>query len=278
MTALDRRVDPRNSVLIPTGPGRPLSARLRVDQAHPFFFDHPLDHVPGLLLLEAAVQIAQMRTPGPKFVSRIEARFLKFAQFTAPISVTAQDTIGSGLQTYSVAIGQNRDLRARILVELSDYSGPFAPDGPRREAPVPPCEKSLVNKARPENVLIGTPRIAPPGIETQILPPPPNCRLSDSARLLHPLYLLESFMQLQRYLNSIRRDTSRMRDILTGVSFTQLAPIADPMAPLVLRGTTEFVETSRGRLVRGASIETGGCTFAECTLHSALAVRARKSA
>jgi 2-oxo-3-(phosphooxy)propyl 3-oxoalkanoate synthase len=33
--------------------------RLRVDQAHPVLFDHPVDHVPGMLLLEAARQAGQ---------------------------------------------------------------------------------------------------------------------------------------------------------------------------------------------------------------------------
>ncbi len=36
--------------------------RLRVDTAHPVFFDHPLDHVPGMLLLEAARQAVRAGT------------------------------------------------------------------------------------------------------------------------------------------------------------------------------------------------------------------------
>ncbi|WP_280409454.1 AfsA-related hotdog domain-containing protein [Nocardia brasiliensis] len=35
-----------------------MSFRLAFDPAHPFFFDHPMDHVPGMLLLEAARQAA----------------------------------------------------------------------------------------------------------------------------------------------------------------------------------------------------------------------------
>lgn len=31
-------------------------AQVLVDQSHPFFFEHPVDHVPGLLLIEAARQ------------------------------------------------------------------------------------------------------------------------------------------------------------------------------------------------------------------------------
>jgi 2-oxo-3-(phosphooxy)propyl 3-oxoalkanoate synthase len=36
--------------------GHVYAAQVHVDLEHPFFFDHPVDHVPGLLLIEAARQ------------------------------------------------------------------------------------------------------------------------------------------------------------------------------------------------------------------------------
>ncbi|MEU0956176.1 ScbA/BarX family gamma-butyrolactone biosynthesis protein [Streptomyces niveus] len=48
------RTSPTDVVLSPTG--RPGSWHLRVDTRHPILFDHPVDHVPGMLLLEAARQ------------------------------------------------------------------------------------------------------------------------------------------------------------------------------------------------------------------------------
>ena len=39
---------------------RRYSARLQVDLEHPFFFDHPLDHVPGLLVFEGCSQLAMI--------------------------------------------------------------------------------------------------------------------------------------------------------------------------------------------------------------------------
>jgi hypothetical protein len=41
-----------------------ISAALVVDQAHPVFFDHPLDHVPGTLLIEAHRQAASAAVVG----------------------------------------------------------------------------------------------------------------------------------------------------------------------------------------------------------------------
>ncbi|MFD6311039.1 ScbA/BarX family gamma-butyrolactone biosynthesis protein [Streptomyces nigra] len=49
------RASAADVVLAPAAaPGR---WRLRVDTGHAVFFDHPLDHVPGMLLLEAACQV-----------------------------------------------------------------------------------------------------------------------------------------------------------------------------------------------------------------------------
>lgn len=55
---------PDHVVLATAEGGRPGRWELRIDPAHPVFFDHPVDHVPGLLLLEAARQAAHAVTPG----------------------------------------------------------------------------------------------------------------------------------------------------------------------------------------------------------------------
>lgn len=54
---------------------------LHVDETNPIMFDHPLDHVPGALLLEAIRQAlrAQTRTPHLDFV-RFDAAFLKIVE------------------------------------------------------------------------------------------------------------------------------------------------------------------------------------------------------
>lgn len=50
---------------------------LRVDTSNPILFDHPLDHVPGVLLIEAVRQVLrlELRNPRLDFVD-FEARFL----------------------------------------------------------------------------------------------------------------------------------------------------------------------------------------------------------
>jgi 2-oxo-3-(phosphooxy)propyl 3-oxoalkanoate synthase len=55
------KVNPANSVLTPlraSGEPRGYEASLVIERSDPTFFDHPLDHVPGLLLLEGIQQVA----------------------------------------------------------------------------------------------------------------------------------------------------------------------------------------------------------------------------
>ncbi|MEU0407730.1 ScbA/BarX family gamma-butyrolactone biosynthesis protein [Streptomyces griseorubiginosus] len=82
--------------------GRPLDVRagadprrgawpLRVNWAHPTLFDHPTDHVPGMLLLEAARQAAQcLAGPDPVLVASMTNRFHRYVEFDTPCLVRAR--------------------------------------------------------------------------------------------------------------------------------------------------------------------------------------------
>jgi hypothetical protein len=70
-------------------------APLVIDRSHPFFFDHPLDHVPGLLLIEgtrqAGTAISHLFYDVPFDLSFIlnwlEVHFTNFAELTSPVAV-----------------------------------------------------------------------------------------------------------------------------------------------------------------------------------------------
>lgn len=51
------------------------------DARHPLFFDHPVDHVPGMLLIAAALDAFANRFPGFS-IARIDARFLDYIDLT----------------------------------------------------------------------------------------------------------------------------------------------------------------------------------------------------
>ncbi|MFD8691658.1 ScbA/BarX family gamma-butyrolactone biosynthesis protein [Streptomyces sp. NPDC059651] len=83
--------------LSPTG--APGLWQLRVDTGHPLFFDHPVDHAPGMLLLEAALQAAQSMThPRRMAPVGMETLFKRYVELDAPCLIGARalpdDTMG----------------------------------------------------------------------------------------------------------------------------------------------------------------------------------------
>ncbi|WP_367320179.1 ScbA/BarX family gamma-butyrolactone biosynthesis protein [Streptomyces sp. HUAS ZL42] len=90
------RVLPADVVLAPDG--RPGRWQLRVDTGHPVFFDHPLDHVPGMLLLEAARQAARLRTPGRRAPVSYHAAFHRYAELDEPTWIEATGDDGTHVQ------------------------------------------------------------------------------------------------------------------------------------------------------------------------------------
>ncbi|WP_330301396.1 ScbA/BarX family gamma-butyrolactone biosynthesis protein [Streptomyces sp. NBC_00503] len=76
-------------VLSPTG--RPGQWLLRVDPSHPILFDHPVDHAPGMLLLEAARQAAHAACGGgDDVVLSLESEFIRYVELDAPCRIEAR--------------------------------------------------------------------------------------------------------------------------------------------------------------------------------------------
>ncbi|MEW1647206.1 ScbA/BarX family gamma-butyrolactone biosynthesis protein [Streptomyces sp. NPDC091219] len=95
--------------------GRPLDGEegwpLRVNWLHPTLFDHPTDHVPGMLLLEAARQAAQrLLGPDAVLVTGMANRFHRYVEFDAPCFVRARlcpSAHGDGAHEVRVTAEQN---------------------------------------------------------------------------------------------------------------------------------------------------------------------------
>ncbi|MER6349191.1 ScbA/BarX family gamma-butyrolactone biosynthesis protein [Streptomyces sp. NPDC001595] len=64
---------------------------LRNDPGHHLLFDHPVDHVPGLALLEAADQAARaLLAPVPLAATAIEATYWRYVEFDLPCWIEAE--------------------------------------------------------------------------------------------------------------------------------------------------------------------------------------------
>lgn len=98
------RERPEDVVLSPTE--TPNRWQLRADLTHPILFDHPVDHAPGMLLLEAARQAAHTMATRPSTVVAMDTEFIRYAEFDAPCWVWT-DPLPSDVQG-----------RRRVLVTL----------------------------------------------------------------------------------------------------------------------------------------------------------------
>ncbi|WP_078942832.1 ScbA/BarX family gamma-butyrolactone biosynthesis protein [Streptomyces viridochromogenes] len=91
--AVDRAL-PADVVLAPSG--HPDRWQLRVDTGHAVFFDHPLDHAPGMLLLEAVRQAVRARTPtAPRTAASFHAVFHQYAELDLPLWIEAEARAGA---------------------------------------------------------------------------------------------------------------------------------------------------------------------------------------
>lgn len=63
---------------------------LRADQRHPILFEHPNDHIPGMVLLEAARQVTRVLAPGSTVIST-ENGFERYVEFDAPCLIEAEE-------------------------------------------------------------------------------------------------------------------------------------------------------------------------------------------
>lgn len=83
------RSDAHNVVLSPTS--KPNAWQLRVDTSHSVLFDHPHDHIPGMVLLEAAAQAAQASAmPRAVVPAAFDTAFFRYVEFDQPCLITTE--------------------------------------------------------------------------------------------------------------------------------------------------------------------------------------------
>ncbi|WP_105968770.1 ScbA/BarX family gamma-butyrolactone biosynthesis protein [Streptomyces geranii] len=82
--------------------------QLRVDTGHAVFFDHPLDHIPGMLLLEAARQAALARTgpDGGLIPVSFDTTFHQFAELDQPTWIESTDQGDGALKVVGTQEGR----------------------------------------------------------------------------------------------------------------------------------------------------------------------------
>ncbi|NEW37162.1 gamma-butyrolactone biosynthesis protein, partial [Nocardia cyriacigeorgica] len=91
----------RNVVVGPVrSDGDTACATLVPDIGHPILFDHPLDHVPGSLLIEACRQtaLAMVLTQAPRLMG-VSSTFDRFVELDSPAECRAEVIARTGDRT-----------------------------------------------------------------------------------------------------------------------------------------------------------------------------------
>ncbi|RFU86761.1 A-factor biosynthesis protein [Streptomyces triticagri] len=96
---------------------------LRADPEHPVLFDHPVDHLPGMVAMEAARQaaLAALRCPDALLLA-CDAEFRKYIEFDSPclVSVLNPESRPDGRHTAVVEFHQSGEVAAVCRVTLQD--------------------------------------------------------------------------------------------------------------------------------------------------------------
>jgi hypothetical protein len=130
------RRDPANVVVGPLATdGTDVMADVVVDPHHPVFFDHPLDHHPGMLLLEACRQVAlaaaadALRIPATRLLTTsCGGRFAGFAELHPAVGCRAAVTAVSDDRVV-VAVTVAQQGREVAEVEIAVAATPEPADG-----------------------------------------------------------------------------------------------------------------------------------------------------
>lgn len=183
------------------------SADLVVDETHSYFFDHPLDHVPGLLLIEGLVQLLQVTAPDMGietsdrgvFVREIDVLFTKWCEKDCPVLLRLEKRGGSPEQGCSFVgkVEQGGEIVSKVVLRADG----FRDERLGGDAPVPPTvarssKHAFLHKQRPENVVVSELEREGDRFFVEALPPPPNHILADGDPDFYScVYLLEASRQ-----------------------------------------------------------------------------------
>ncbi|NWB83568.1 polyketide synthase family protein [Pseudomonas gingeri] len=132
-----------------------LHAQLVVNEAHPYFFDHPLDHIPGILLLEGVLQLIELTMPplGGRvaYVKTLNIKFQQYVQKEGVIDLHLEQ--GKDPHVFNAKVMQAGKLMCTCVLGMA-YSSAFE-TAPAGEFTATRCrDKALLHKAREENVIV----------------------------------------------------------------------------------------------------------------------------
>ncbi|CAM5321873.1 adhesin [Streptomyces tanashiensis] len=106
---------------------RPGQWQLRVNTAHPTLFRRPNDHVPGMLLLEAARQAATLTLGSAAYVPTVmDVSFSRYVELDSPCWIEAEILPGTAADAATVRVTGHQDGQPVFLCTLTSPSRDLA--------------------------------------------------------------------------------------------------------------------------------------------------------
>jgi len=183
------------------------AARLLVDESHPYFFDHPLDHVPGILIIEGLLQLFEVAiqdmtrrsTARGMFVREMYVMFTKWCEKNTPtmLRLEERNRFSEVGHPFVCKVEQNDEVIGTIHLKADHIGGESKKmRTPWPTAPEPCSNHAFLHKERPENVFVSDLKRVEDRYFVELIPPPPNHILTDGDPEFHScLYLLEASRQ-----------------------------------------------------------------------------------
>ena len=207
------RTNMRNIVLAdPRRTDDALLATMRIDETHPYFFDHPLDHVPGILLIEGVLQSVDLAVKleqlDETFVSSIDVRFRRYTEKQHPIAIKVQRAAGNAQFHGSISQSGNVVCECTIGVETGSISTTRRRPAVTHSHPAQARpDKRLLHKSRDENVLVEALHDHAGGVSTRTIAIPEGHFFLDGPPTAHSmLYFLEIARQCLMLVAHTRLD------------------------------------------------------------------------
>ncbi|RZU31545.1 ScbA/BarX family gamma-butyrolactone biosynthesis protein [Blastococcus saxobsidens] len=109
------------------GPAGESVSTLEFDPHHPTYFDHPVDHLPGMLLLNAAVEagMRRLRHPAVDRLEQLDMSFDRFAELDRAVSIVSRPAPSSvGGDSLAVAVEQEGAVVAQAALRFTRSTAP----------------------------------------------------------------------------------------------------------------------------------------------------------
>jgi hypothetical protein len=125
-------------------------AQLVVNEEHPYFFDHPLDHIPGILTIHGCEELLSYYLGSGHLITNLTIKFTRFLEKGEPIFLQLHER-ESGNIDFDIMQGKKRAGTLKAVIKKGEplpLQG-LVPSFPEIE------EKKFTHKYRDINVLVG---------------------------------------------------------------------------------------------------------------------------